>query len=73
MGNALGDRRAVVFHRKVALAALLCDRTSVVNSWISRRLCMEHSGSVSRMIGACRKSTELASTVKKLATALDEA
>ena len=59
--------------RKVVLAALLRDRTSVGNSWIARRLSMGHSGSVSRMIGSCRKSVEMASIIKKLANALDEA
>jgi hypothetical protein len=33
---------------------------------------MGHSGSVSRMIGSCRKSVEMASIIKKLANALDE-
>jgi hypothetical protein len=59
--------------RKVALAALLRDRTNVGNSWIAKRLSMGHSGSVSRMIGSCRKSGALASTIKKLANSLDEA
>jgi putative transposase len=59
--------------RKVVLAALLRDRTSVGNSWIARRLDMGHSGSVSRMIGSRRKSGELTSTIKQLAKALDEA
>jgi hypothetical protein len=59
--------------RKVALAALLRARTNVGNSWIAKRLSMGHSGSVSRMIGSCRKSGALASTIKKLANSLDEA
>jgi hypothetical protein len=56
--------------RKVVLAALLRDRTSVGNSWIAKRLSMGHSGSVSRMIGTCRKSGELTSTFKPLSKAL---
>jgi hypothetical protein len=52
---------------------LKCDRTSVGNSWIAKRLAMGHSGSVSRMLGSCRKSGEQASTIKQLAKALDEA
>ncbi len=59
--------------RKVVLAALLRDRTSVGNSWIAKRLSMGHSGSVSRLIGACRKSAELGSTIMNLANTLDEA
>jgi putative transposase len=59
--------------RKVVLAALLRDRTSVGNSWIAKRLSMGHSGSVSRMIGTCRKSGELTFTIKPLSKALDEA
>jgi putative transposase len=59
--------------RKVAVATLLRDRTSVGNSWIAKRLSMGHSGSVSRMIGSCRKSGGLTSTIKQLAKALDEA
>jgi REP element-mobilizing transposase RayT len=58
--------------RKVTLAALLRDRTSVGNPWIARRLAMGHSGSVSRMIGSCRKSGELASIIKRLTKTLDE-
>jgi putative transposase len=58
--------------RKVTLAALLRDRTSVGNSWIARRLAMGHSGSVSRMIGSCRKSGEQAFTMKRLAKSLDQ-
>ena len=59
--------------RKVAVAVLLRDRTSVGNSWIANRLAMGHSGSVSRMLGSCRKSGEQATTIKQLAKALDEA
>ncbi len=59
--------------RKVVLAALLRDRTSVGNSWIAKRLSMGHSGSVSRLIGACRKSAEQGSTIMNLANTLDEA
>jgi hypothetical protein len=59
--------------RKVTVAALLRERTSVGNTWIATRLAMGHSGSVSRMIGSCRKSGELASNMKQLAKTLDEA
>lgn len=59
--------------RKVVLAMLLRDRTSVGNSWIASRLSRGHSGSVSRMIGACRKSGKQAAVIRKLAKALDEA
>ncbi len=58
--------------RKVALAALLRDRTSVGNPWIATRLAMGHPGSVTRMIGTCRKPGELASSMKRLAKALDD-
>jgi hypothetical protein len=47
--------------------------TVVGNSWIAKSLSMGHSGSVSRMIGTCRKSGELTSTFKPLSKAPDEA
>ena len=59
--------------RKVLLAALLRERTSVGNSWIAGRLYMGHPGSVSRLIGTCRKSRERTAALAKLATAIDEA
>jgi putative transposase len=58
--------------RKVAVAAVLRDRTSVGNSWIASRLAMGHPGSVSRMIGSCRSSRELSPLIKQLSKALDE-
>jgi hypothetical protein len=55
------------------LAALPRDTTGVGNPWIAKRLSMGHSGSVSRMIGTCRKSGELTSTIKPLSKAPDDA
>lgn len=59
--------------RKVLLATLLRERTNVGNSWIASRLSMGHPGSVSRLIGACRKSGKRASALKNLADAINEA
>jgi hypothetical protein len=60
------------YSRKVVVAVLLRERTSVGNSWIAKRLAMGHSGSVSRMIGSCLTSGESVSTRKQLANALDD-
>jgi len=43
------------------------------NGWIATRLVMGHPGSVSRLLGSCRESGELASIFNHLAKALDEA
>lgn len=59
--------------RKVLLAALVRERTSVGNSWIAGRLSMGHPGSVSRLIGTCRKSGERVVALTRLAIAIDEA
>jgi len=56
--------------RKVALASLLRERSSVSNGWIAARLVMGHPGSVSRMLGACKSNTEIASIKKALAKKL---
>ena len=57
--------------RKAALASLLRERTSVSNGWIAARLAMGHPGSVSRMLGACKSDTEIASIRNALAKELD--
>jgi hypothetical protein len=59
--------------RKVALATLSRERTSVSNSWIATGLGMEHPGSASRLLGACWESGEVVSTLNQLTIALDEA
>jgi putative transposase len=58
--------------RKAALATLLRERTSVGNSWIADRLAMGHPGTVSRMLGACKSDTEIASIRNALAKELDQ-
>jgi len=58
--------------RKVALASLLRERTSVSNGWIAARLAMGHPGSVSRMLGSCKVSGEWLSTRNELEKALAE-
>ena len=58
--------------RKAALAALLRERTSMGNSWIAARLAMEHPGSVSRMLGACKTDTEIAFIRNALVEELDQ-
>ena len=60
-------------HRKVALASLLRERSSVSNGLIAARLVMGHPGSVSRMLGACKSNTEIASIKKALAKEFDQA
>lgn len=58
--------------RKVALASLLRERTSVSNGWIATRLAMGQPGSVSRLLGSCRVSGEWLSTRSELEKAIDE-
>lgn len=58
--------------RKVALASLLRERTSVSNGWIATRLAMGHPGSVSRLLGSCRVSGKWLSTRSELEKAIDE-
>lgn len=43
---------------KVLVAVLLRDRTSVGNRWLSERLAMGHTSSVSRLIGTFRKEAK---------------
>ncbi len=45
--------------RKILLACLLRERTSVSNEWIATRLSMGHPGSVSRMVSATRTDKHL--------------
>jgi len=58
--------------RKVALAALLRERTSVGNGWIATRLAMGHPGSVSRLLGACKSDPEIANIRNVLVEQLDQ-
>jgi putative transposase len=58
--------------RKAAVATLLRERTSVSNGWIAARLAMGHPGTVSRMLGACKSDTEVASIKNELAKELDQ-
>ncbi len=51
---------------KVLVAALLRERTAVVNPWIAQRLVMGHSGSVSRLVVACGKSVTQTRELEKL-------
>jgi hypothetical protein len=44
-------------NRKVMLAVLIRERTSVGNRWIADRLAMGHTGALSRLLGTFRKST----------------
>ncbi len=53
--------------RKVALACLLRETTSVSNQWIAARLFMGHPGSVSRMISSGRTNKNLAQMKLQLA------
>jgi hypothetical protein len=57
---------------KVALEALLRERTSVGNGWISTRQAMGHPGSVSRMLGACKSDPDIASIRGELAKEFDQ-
>jgi putative transposase len=58
--------------RKAAVATLLRERTSVSNGWIAARLAMGHPGTVSRMLGACKSDTEVASIKNELVKELDQ-
>jgi putative transposase len=58
--------------RKVALASLLRERTSVSNGWIAARLAMGHPGAVSRMLGSCKVPGECLSTRNELEKAIAE-
>jgi hypothetical protein len=51
---------------KVLVAALLRERTSVGNEWISKRLAMGHSGSVSRLVVDSKSDPEASRKIKKL-------
>jgi REP element-mobilizing transposase RayT len=53
--------------RKIVLACLLRERTSVSNDWIASRLSMGHPGSVSRMISAGRSDKTLAKKKNEVA------
>ena len=53
--------------RKIVLACLLRERTSVSNDWIASRLAMGHPGSVSRMISAGRTDKNVARKRNELA------
>ena len=53
--------------RKILLACLLREKTSVSNEWIATRLSMGHPDSVSRMISAGRATRKLAGILNKLA------
>lgn len=52
--------------RKVLLACLLRERTSVSNHWIAKHLSMGHPGSVSRMISAGRTDRNMAKKCNEL-------
>lgn len=58
--------------RKAAVASLLRERTSVSNGWVAARLAMGHPGTVSRMLGAYKSDTEVASIKNELAKELDQ-
>jgi hypothetical protein len=51
---------------KVLVAALLRKTTAVGNGWIAERLCMGHSGSVTRLVVAASKDAKHGSELKKL-------
>jgi REP element-mobilizing transposase RayT len=56
--------------RKIILASLLRERTSVSNHWIASRLSMGHPGSVSRMTSAGRSDKNLVKKRNELAAML---
>lgn len=53
--------------RKILLAGLLREKTSMSNAWIASRQVMGHPGSVSRMIAAARSDMNLANRRNELA------
>jgi REP element-mobilizing transposase RayT len=56
--------------RKILLACLLRERTSVSNEWIATRLSMGHPGSVSRMVSAARTDKHLKGKCRDLCEVL---
>ena len=56
--------------RKIQLALLLREKTSVTNDWIANRLVMGHPGSVSRMISAGRSDKKMADRSQTLVQTL---
>jgi REP element-mobilizing transposase RayT len=56
--------------RKVLVACLLRQRTSVGNPWIAKRLAMGHSGSVSRLVMTANKHPQTKRKLDKLAKLL---
>ncbi|MDP4848239.1 MAG: transposase [Akkermansiaceae bacterium] len=65
-GLRKGDRR------KVLVAVLLRERTSVGNGWIARRLEMGHTGALSRLIGGFRKDKANVKELNRLVAGIDE-
>ncbi len=53
--------------RKVTAAAVLRRKTSVSNAWLSQRLGMGHTGSVSRLLGNCLHDPARAEEIGRLA------
>ena len=52
--------------RKVLVAHLLCQRTSVGNSWLSDRLAMGHSASVSRLVADFKRDKDKLMRLEKI-------
>lgn len=52
--------------RKVLVAAMARKHTFVSNSWLTERLVMGHTGSVSRLIGALRQNKAMVRKMKKI-------
>lgn len=56
--------------RKVLLAGILREKTTVSNGWIAGRLAMGHPGAVSRLVSASRKDPDLSLKRNELETLL---
>ena len=65
LGRELGSLRKGD-ERKALMAALIRGRTAVSTEWLATRLCMGHSGSVSRQVVIVKRERKLLKRLNEL-------